>query len=230
MAMRIERQHFQVAVEASQPAVVFGAQADVVLATATMAERTYLNIVREWGRSIESGDEYMRGHGARVAEHAIALATALKVDRETRMAIFAGAYLHGVGRLRVPRTILNKPGMLSLAERAAVQQIPVWGTEILSKIALPWNVTPIVRWYNERVDGTGYPEGLRTEEIPVGAQIVGIANVFDAMISARAHRPALTPARAVRELAQVSGRWSEDVFGTYSAQLQVLYRGSLVLA
>ncbi len=195
-----------------------------------MAERTYLNVVREWGQSIEFGDHYLRGHCSRVAEHATALAMTLGMDTEARTTIFVGAYLHGVGRLRVPRMIQNKPGVLTLNERATMQQIPVWGTEILSKITLPWDVTPIVRWHNERVDGTGYPDALRGDEIPMAAQVVGIANVFDALISPRAHRQALRPGQAVRELARFKDRWSREVFESYLTQLQTVYSGSLRLA
>jgi putative two-component system response regulator len=154
----------------------------------------------------------------------------LGIDSAMRTTIFVGAYLHGVGRLRVPRMIQNKPGMLTLNERATMQQIPVWGTEILSKIALPWDVTPIVRWHNERFDGTGYPDSLRGEEIPLSAQIVGIANVFDALTSPRPHRQALRPGQAVRELARFKDRWSGTVFESYLAQLQTIYSGSLRLA
>jgi HD-GYP domain-containing protein (c-di-GMP phosphodiesterase class II) len=230
MAMRIERQALPFPAEASQPSRAGDSHADTIFDGATMAERTYLNVVREWGQSIEFGDEYLRGHCSRVADHAAALAATLKTNRETRMAIFVGAYLHGVGRLRVPRTIQNKPGMLTLNERTNVQQIPVWGTEILSKITLPWDVTPIVRWHNERFDGTGYPDALRGDEIPMSAQIVGIANVFDAMTSPRSYRPALRPVQAVRELAHFRAWWSDEVFQAYVTQLQAIYAGSLRLA
>jgi HD-GYP domain-containing protein (c-di-GMP phosphodiesterase class II) len=230
MAMRNERQPLPLPAEATPPVRSTTPRAEVIFSGATMAERTYLNVVREWGQSIEFGDEYLRGHCSRVAEHATSLATVLGADAEMRTTIFVGAYLHGVGRLRVPRTIQNKPGVLTLSERATIQQIPVWGTEILSKITLPWDVTPIVRWHNERFDGTGYPDALRSDEIPLSAQIVGIANVFDALISPRAHRQALRPSQAVRELAYFKGRWSERVFESYVTQLQSIYSGSLRLA
>lgn len=197
---------------------------------ATMAERDSLNVVREWGQSIEFGDQYLRGHSSRVAEHAAELATALGVDSETHMTIVAGAYLHGVGRMRVPPAVQNKPATLTPAERATIQKIPVWGTEIVAKVRIPWNVTPIVRWHNERSDGTGYPDALCGDDIPLEAQIVGIANVFDALTSPRAHRPALKPAQAVRALAQSRDSWSAELFDVYLDQLQVRYPGSLRLA
>lgn len=201
-----------------------------IVVDATLAERDALNVMREWGQSIEFGDPYLRGHCSRVAEHAAELATALGMDSQTRMTIVAGAYLHGVGRMRVPPAVQNKPATLTPQERVTVQQIPVWGTEILSKVRMPWDVTPIVRWHNERADGTGYPDALRGDEIPLEAQIVGIANVFDALTSPRPHRPALKPAQAVRTLARSENSWSAELFHTYLHQLQTRYPGSLRLA
>jgi HD-GYP domain-containing protein (c-di-GMP phosphodiesterase class II) len=230
MANRNERIHTPFPTEIIRPFSANDSRTDLIFRDATLAERTYLNVVREWGQSVEFGDEYLRGHCSRVAEHAVALAMSLGTDAQTQTTILAGAYLHGVGRLRVPRTIHQKPGMLTPSERAVVQESPLWGAEILSKVSLPWNVTPIVRWHNERVDGTGYPDGLRGEEIPLSAQIVGITNVFDALISPRAQRKALRPGQAVRELANLQGWWSEEVLQTYLGQLQTSYWGSLRLA
>lgn len=196
---------------------------------ASASERNFLDVVREWGQSIEFGDSYFRGHCARVAEHAAALATDLGVDSETRMTIVVGAHLHGLGRMRMPRALRSKAGMLTAGERATMHQIPVWGTEILSKIKLPWDVAPIVRWHHEHVDGSGYPDGLRGEDIPVSAQIVGITNVFDALTSARPHRPPMRPAMAVRVLSQLREWWSAEVVQAYLTQLQAIYAGSLCL-
>jgi HD-GYP domain-containing protein (c-di-GMP phosphodiesterase class II) len=193
------------------------------------AEHTSLAVVRDWGESIEFGDDYLRGHCSRVAEQADALAGSLGIDARTRATIVAGAYLHAVGRLRLPRAIHHKPGLLTPVERATVQRIPIWGTEILAKSALPWDVKPIVRWLNERVDGTGYPDRLRGDEIPLAVQIVGIANVFVALTSPRAHRPAMPAAQAVRRLALLRTSWSGELLLTYLAQLQANYAGSLCL-
>ena len=193
------------------------------------AEHTSLTVVRDWGESIEFGDDYLRGHCSRVAEHADALAECLGIDPRSRATILAGAYLHLVGRLRLPRTIQNKAGVLTPGERATVQRIPVWGAEILAKSALPWDVRPIVRWHNERIDGSGYPDRLRGDEIPLQAQIVGMANVFVALTSPRAHRPAMSAPQAVRRLAQLRACWSGELFDAYIAQLQEIYAGSLCL-
>ena len=230
MTPTFERQQLPFPAPAAQRVRANASGAALVAVDATVAERNSFDIVCEWGQSIEFGDEYFRGHGSRVAEHAAALATKLHLDTRTRMTIVAGAYLHGVGRLRVPHAVRNKPAALTLHERSTIQQIPLWGTEILAKVDLPWDVTPIVRWHNERADGTGYPDGLQGDEIPLAAQIVGITNVFDAMISPRAHRAALQPAQAVRALARLRTCWNAELVHSYLHQLRMLYPGSLSLA
>jgi len=227
--MSTEHQQFPFPAVAAPPVPAGDRGAALGHRGATMAERACFNVVREWGQSIEFGDDFLRGHCARVAAHATALATTLGTDAQARTTILVGAYLHGLGRLRVPRAIQHKPGALTPPERATVQESPVWGAAILSKITLPWDVTPIVRWHNERFDGTGYPDGLRGGAIPLSAQIVGIANVFDAMISPRAHRAAMRPAQAIRELARCRSWWSDEVFLAYLAQLQTEFLGSLCL-
>lgn len=230
MASRFERHHVPFSAATAGPARRHESHSDLIYVGASAVERKFLDVVREWGQSVEFGDNYFRGHSSRVAEHAAALATELQVEPTMRMTILVGAHLHGLGRMRVPRALRTKPGALTADERATVRQIPVWGTEILSKIRLPWDVASIVRWHSERADGSGYPDGLRGDDIPLAAQIVGIANVFAALTSARPHRPALRPAAAVRTLAQVRDWWSAAVFQTYVGQLQAAYAGSLCLA
>ncbi len=230
MTPTFRRQQLPVPAPAAQRIHSNGSHAALVAVDATIAERNAFDIVREWGQSTEFADEYFRGHGVRVAEHAAALASALRVDGRTRMTIVAGAYLHGLGRMRVPHAVRNKPATLTLHERSTVQQIPVWGMEIVAKVELPWDVTPIIRWHNERADGTGYPDALRGDEIPLSAQIVGITNVFDALISPRAHRAALKPAQAIRALARSRKSWSAELFDAYLQQLKARYPGSLSLA
>jgi HD-GYP domain-containing protein (c-di-GMP phosphodiesterase class II) len=230
MTPTFDRQQLPVPAPAAQRIRGTASHAALVAVDATIAERNSFDIVCEWGQSIEFADPYFRGHASRVADHAAALATALRTDTRTRMTIVAGAYLHGVGRMRVPHAVRNKPGALTPHERSTVEQIPLWGTEILSNVDLPWDVTPIVRWHNERADGTGYPDRLHGDEIPLAAQIVGIANVFDALISSRAHRPALAPPQAVRALARFRNWWSPAPFDAFIRQLKTRYPGSLSLA
>ena len=174
-------------------------------------EGTYLAVVREWGQSIEASDTYTFGHCERVAQGAVALAEALSLDDDARRAVRIGAYLHDVGKVRVPHEILTKPGPLTREEYAIVQMHPLWGIELLAGVEFPWDIKPIIRWHHEKYDGTGYPDGLRGDEIPLSAQIVGIADVYDALTTTRPYRPALTPQAANAEIERCRSWWSAPV-------------------
>src|SRR5205807_633252 len=130
-----------------------------------------------------------------------------------------GAYLHDLGKVRVPHEILSKPGPLTRDEFEVVQMHPIWGIELLAKVEFPWDLKPVIRWHHERYDGTGYPDRLRGDEIPVSAQIVGIVDVYDALTTTRPYRPAFSPAAALAKIDQCRGHWSEAVFSAFCAAL-----------
>src|SRR6185503_1124508 len=136
-------------------------------------EATYLAVVREWGQSIESVDTYTFGHCERVARRAVAVAAALGMDEDAQTTVRVGAYLHDVGKVKVPHEVLSKPGKLTPEELEVVQKHPIWGIDLLAAVEFPWDIKPIIRWHHERHDGTGYPDRLRGDEIPLSAQIVG---------------------------------------------------------
>ena len=182
-------------------------------------ETTYFDVVREWGQSIESADSYTFGHCERVAQSALAVARGLVLDETAQTAIRLGAYLHDLGKVRVPHEILNKPGPLTREEFEVVQMHPIWGLELLAAVEFPWDLKPIIRWHHERYDGTGYPDRLRGDEIPVAAQIVGIVDVFDALTTARSYRPAMTHEAAMQEIERCKGWWSEAVYDAFRASL-----------
>src|SRR6266568_4986037 len=178
-------------------------------------EGTYLALVRAWGQSIESSDSYTFGHCERVAQHAVAMARALGLAEEDETTVLLGAYLHDVGKVRVPHEILRKPGPLTHEERELVEMHPIWGIELLANVEFPWDLKPIIRWHHERYDGSGYPDRLKGDEIPLAAQIVGILDVWDALTTARAHQPALPPAQALAEMTRCQGWWSPRVFAAF---------------
>lgn len=178
-------------------------------------EGTYLAVVREWGQSIESSDSYTFGHCSRVADNAVAVAEALGLDALQVTTIRLGAYLHDLGKVKVPHEILNKPGPLTRDEFGVVQMHPVWGIELLDGIEFPWDLKPIIRWHHEKADGTGYPDRLRGDEIPVGAQVVGIVDVYDALTTTRAYRPAMSHEAAMAEIARMRASWSEAVYEAF---------------
>ena len=193
------------------------AQRDLVRVAGKLEEleATYLAVVREFGQSIESTDSYTFGHSERVARNAVDVAGAMGLDQQTQATIRLGAYLHDVGKVRVPHEILNKPGPLTPEEFEVAQMHPIWGLELLDRVEFPWDMKPIIRWHHERYDGTGYPDRLHGDQIPVPAQIVGIVDVYDALTSTRAYRPALSPDQALQEITQMRGAWSAPVFDAF---------------
>jgi putative nucleotidyltransferase with HDIG domain len=197
------------------------ARVDLVFVGGKVAEleTTYFEVVREWGQSIESADSYTFGHCERVAQHAMAVARALDLDDDAQTTIRLGAYLHDLGKVRVPHEILNKPGPLTRDEFEVVQMHPIWGLELLAAVEFPWDLKPIIRWHHERYDGTGYPDRLRGDEIPLAAQIVGIVDVYDALTTARSYRPAMTREAALAEIERCRGWWSEAVYEAFTASL-----------
>jgi putative nucleotidyltransferase with HDIG domain len=193
------------------------ARRDLVYVDGRVAElkQTYLAVVREWAESIESSDSYTFGHCERVAQNAAHVAGALGLDDDERTTIRLGAYLHDVGKVRVPHEILNKPGPLTPEEFEVAQMHPIWGIELLDRVEFPWDMKPIIRWHHERCNGTGYPDRLHGDQIPVSAQIVGIVDVYDALTSTRAYRPALSPTEALTELTKMRDAWSSPVFEAF---------------
>ncbi|HEY2806074.1 MAG TPA: HD domain-containing phosphohydrolase [Gemmatimonadales bacterium] len=185
----------------------------------TELEATYLAVVRGWGRSLESRDNYTFGHSERVAQQAVALAQLMGLDQHEVMTINFGAYLHDIGMVRVPHEILRKSGALNRDEMELVRMHPLWGLELLSNVDFPWDVRPVIRWHHERYDGTGYPDRLRGDEIPLSAQIVGILDVYDAMMTSRPHQVAFTSQQALARISLSRDWWSKRV---YEAFLEVI--------
>jgi len=186
----------------------------------------HLAAIREWGESIESKDTYTFGHCERVAQNAVAVARALGLSESEQTSIRMGAHLHDVGKVNVPSEILNKPGALTAAELAVIHMHPVWGEQLLSAAHLPWDLKPMIRWHHERYDGTGYPDKLRGDEIPRSAQIVGLADVYDALTIQRPYRLAMTPAQAIAEISKCRSAWSPRVFQAFLESLPALSRNS----
>ncbi|PYO37431.1 MAG: hypothetical protein DMD74_00900, partial [Gemmatimonadetes bacterium] len=147
---------------------------------------------------------------------------ALGLDEREQTTIRIGAYLHDLGKVRIPPHILSKPGPLTPDEFAVVQMHPTWGIELLAEIQFPWEIQPIIRWHHERYDGTGYPDQLRGDAIPVAAQIVGIVDVYDALTTTRPYHPALAPAEALAEIGRWRDWWSEAVYEAFLASVPLL--------
>ncbi|HLY49916.1 MAG TPA: HD-GYP domain-containing protein [Solirubrobacteraceae bacterium] len=148
-------------------------------------------LLSELAAELESCDPYTHGHSRRVARHAVIIAIRMGLGEHQVAVIRAAAALHDVGKINTPRAVLHKPGRLTEVELALIELHPVDGAEIVSTLG-DAELTAMVRHHHERLDGTGYPDGLAGEEIPLGARIIAVADTFDAITSTRPYRPART--------------------------------------
>jgi putative nucleotidyltransferase with HDIG domain len=174
-----------------------GRLADAEQYVATV-DRLYLSTIGALSTAIEAKDGVTSSHIHRVQHYAMGLATALgDLDEQTMKAIQAAALLHDTGKLAVPERILNKPGKLTAAEFEAMKLHVDVGADILSSIDFPYPVVPIVRAHHENWDGTGYPNGLKGLEIPIGARILSVVDCYDALTSDRPYRGAMSDDEAL---------------------------------
>jgi diguanylate cyclase (GGDEF)-like protein/putative nucleotidyltransferase with HDIG domain len=157
--------------------------------------------------AIEAKDHTTHTHLQRVRTYAIEIARILRLPEEQIEALRAAALLHDIGKLAVPEHIINKPGKLTTEEFEKMKVHPIVGAEILERVAFPYPVAPIVRSHHERWDGSGYPEGLAGEQIPIGARILSAVDCLDALASHRQYRPALPLVEAMAKVKEMSGTW-----------------------
>lgn len=152
-------------------------------------------------QTIELKDPYTRGHCDRVARYALQLAAVLDLPEELRIAIRHGSWLHDCGKIGIPEEILNKPGALDEDEMAIVKRHPAWGAEVARIAQCPPHLVNIILYHHEKYDGTGYPAGIRGEDIPLEARIVAVADIYDALTSERPYRKAFdrAPARDIMQ-------------------------------
>ena len=152
------------------------------------------------GMTIEARDPSTKGHCERLAQHAVQLGCALGLPQPDLDALHRGGYLHDVGKVGVPDAVLLKPGPLTSPEFTQMQRHTEIGDSLCAPLQSLRHVRPVIRSHHERLDGSGYPDGLRGEAIPLLAQIVGIVDVYDALTTERPYRAALSPETAVRHL------------------------------
>ena len=155
-------------------------------------------------RLLEARNPYVHGHSRRVARHAVRVARAIGLSKEQVAQVRVAAEVHDIGKLFTPQEILNNPGPLTDTEYAVIQEHAARGAEMLEGIA-DAEITAMVRHHHERIDGYGYPDGLRDAEIPIGARIIAVADTFDAITSARAYRSARSHKLALDVLERESG-------------------------
>ena len=155
--------------------------------------------------AVEKRDPYTAGHQRRVSMLTNAIGAKMNLDQFQLDGLRIASIVHDIGKLYVPSEILSKPGRLTEAEFALIKTHPQAGFEILSSINFPWPVAKIVLQHHERLDGSGYPNGLKKREIILEAQIIAVADVIEAMASHRPYRPALGMDKAIEEVESHKG-------------------------
>jgi putative nucleotidyltransferase with HDIG domain len=168
-------------------------------------ERGYLETLRALVNAIEAKDPYTAGHSQRTAEVAVAIAHAMQLPDDQLTEIEFGGLLHDIGKIGIAEQILRKPAVLDDAEMKVMRGHPAIGDAIVHDIDLLKKIRPMVRNHHERFDGSGYPDGLKGEEIPLGARIIAVADTYDAITSDRCYQPGRPPKEAIPIMKRLSG-------------------------
>jgi len=155
--------------------------------------------------AVDAKEPYMRDHSGRVAVFARATAEKMGLSHDQCTAIEMAAHLHDIGRIGISEQILRKPGPLSEDEMSAMRHHPLIGANILRPVTFPWSIAPVVRHHHEHFDGTGYPAGLRGDEIPLLARVLSVADAYEAMTANRPYRDRLLVDGSIAELRRCSG-------------------------
>ena len=174
--------------------------------------------------SIEAKDPYTEGHCDRLSKYSVALAERLGLPEELRVALRRAGIVHDIGKVAVPEHILLKPGPLTPEEWKVMKQHPVMGERICSPLKSFRHVLPVIRHHHEKLDGSGYPDGLKGEDIMLSARILQTVDIYDALTTARPYRKALSPEEAFAVMQQeVKRGWWE---GSLVAELEALILGA----
>jgi putative two-component system response regulator len=173
-------------------------------------------------KTIDARDPYTAGHSGRVAEYADRLAIRMGVEVDARLEMRLGALFHDLGKIVIPDSVLLKPGTLTPAEREIVEEHPTVGHELLSPMRTMRRTLPVVQLHHERLDGSGYPQGLSGSAIPLPVRIVTVADIFDALTTDRAYRGALSIETAFEILRDGvrRGWWDKDVVDILAALVE----------
>ena len=184
--------------------------------------RIYYDTIHAFATAIDAKDGYTKGHSYRVSTYCTVIAKELGLSHEETEGIRIAGLLHDIGKIAIDKSIINKDNPLTPSEFLELNSHPVIGYEILSKVKFPWNgVAKMARNHHERVDGGGYPDGLKSNEIALGAKIMSLADSFDAMTTDRPYRPALTVPEVFKELQRNCDRqFDREVIESFFSILQ----------
>src|ERR1700740_34296 len=169
--------------------------------------------------SIEAKDPYTEGHCDRLSKYSVAVAEKVGLPEELRVALRRGGLVHDIGKLAVPESILLKPGPLTPEERKIMEQHTIAGERICAPLRSFRNVLPIIRHHHEKQDGSGYPDGLKGEQVPLTARILQVTDVYDALTTDRPYRKAVPQEKAfaiMREEVK-RGWWDGPVLDEFEA-------------
>jgi putative two-component system response regulator len=160
--------------------------------------------------AVEQRDRNTGGHCERLAFVSVSIGIAMGLDRVCLLSLYRGGYLHDVGKVGIPDSILLKPGKLTTAEWVTMRGHPARGEEICRHLPSLAPVLPIIRHHHERWDGTGYPDGLRGSQIPLLARVLQVADIYDALTSRRPYKQAMPASQALRVIQQETERGWRD--------------------
>ena len=180
-------------------------QTKVAFDRALSLEKLSNDVVIALARAIDAKDKYTNGHSSRVSEYAVKLASVIGFDENELKNLEREALLHDIGKIGVPDIILNKPTKLNEYEYTAIREHTIIGKQIVDGLEDMKYVGDVAMYHHERYDGTGYPRGLKGEEIPLHARIVSIADAYDAMHSERIYRKALSRDKIIQEIEEGRG-------------------------
>jgi len=169
-------------------------------------QRLFVSAIESIVLALQAKDEYTEGHSRRVSAHATAIARTLSLSEQEVEDIRLAALLHDIGKVGTKESILNKPGRLTDEEGAHIRSHPLIAASILEPITPLRETIAYIKHVHEAYDGSGYPDGLKGQQIPLGARIITVADVFDAMISPRPYRPALEVDEVLHYLRREAGR------------------------
>ncbi len=168
-------------------------------------ESNYYETIQSLARTIEARDSYTRGHSERVAEYSLIMAEQLNLSQNDIELTRYAAQLHDIGKISIPDRVLTKPGKLTTPEYENIKTHPEKGAEMIQPLEFLKETAPIIKHHHEFYNGTGYPDGLSGEDIPLISRIISVADAFDAMTSNRTYREPMSVERTLKELHKCSG-------------------------
>jgi len=199
-----------------------------------MQIKTYIDeqaeaVLVSLARSVEARDPYTRGHSERISSAAVGFGKKIGLTSDQLDALYVAGIVHDIGKVMIPDAVLMKPGRLDTDEMKIVRQHPIEGERICSPIKSLRRVLPIIRHHHERMDGSGYPDGLRGETIPLTARVLQIVDVYDALTTDRPYRAACSAQQALTTMFEESdlGKLDGDlmkIFPTYAIAPQAVGR------